>query len=75
MNRTSLQPRPKLNTTKSKAKRANGSGEHAFPLDADSAAFDDFGWDPENDTDQGSDANESNEGTFIEKGDPNALSF
>lgn len=75
MNRSSLQPRPKLNTTKGKGKRANGSGEHAFPLEADSPAFDDFSWDPENDADVESDPVDSSEGTYVEKGDPNALSF
>ncbi len=76
MNKSSLQPRPKLNTTKGKGKHANGSGEYTFPLDTESAAFEDIGWDPEVDSVlESSDSPESGEGTYVEKGDPNALSF
>ncbi|MBA3858478.1 MAG: RNA polymerase subunit sigma [Cyanobacteria bacterium PR.3.49] len=80
MNKTSLQPRPKLNTPKGKGKRGAGSNgsksgdEYAFPLDTESSAFDDFGWDPEESSVDSPEA-ESQEGTYVEKGDPNALSF
>lgn len=74
MNKFSLQPRPKLNTSKSKEKRSSKSNEYVFPLDAESTAFEDMGWDPE-DSELDSESSESNEGTYVEKGDPNALSF
>ncbi len=75
MNKSRFQPRPKLNTSKDKSKRAKASGDFSFPLDADSNAFEELDWDPEvNFAIESSDADPV-EGTYVEKGDPNALSF
>jgi len=77
MNKTSLQPRPKLNTAKGKGKRTagvRGGEQYSFPLDSESPAFDEFGWDPEESGSEPSDS-EGQEATYVEKGDPNALSF